>query len=295
MNISFNNISHLPDAIEQIDMHLDDLICGIILIERETRTIVYVNSIASKMIQRTPGNIVGHICHHFVCPADEESCPIIDLGNTVDLSEKLLLTNNNDLPILKKVKEIVINGKEYLLESFTDISAQKQYQDELKTIGETDSLTGLLNRTSMNSILCREVITNYNKEDKHTLLMLDIDHFKHINDTYGHDYGDIILKEVSVTLLNFIRNDDKVFRWGGEEFLIWLKEADIATAFTIAERLRTTITSTRFPKNNTITVSIGIAEYSSSETFEEWFKSADQALIAAKQSGRNMVMTSEIN
>lgn len=130
-----------------------------------------------------------------------------------------------------------------------------------------------------------------NKKDL-SLIMLDIDHFKKVNDTYGHNAGDLVLKEFSAQIKKCIREKDVFVRYGGEEFLL-LVPADLTEATKIAERIRTTIESTIINYNNTIipiTVSIGIAKYNG-QLQENFIKEADIALYQAKNNGRNQIIT----
>jgi diguanylate cyclase (GGDEF)-like protein len=127
-----------------------------------------------------------------------------------------------------------------------------------------------------------------------SLLMLDIDHFKHVNDTHGHGAGDVVLKGLSDLLMKQVRAVDRVCRYGGEEFTVILPETDAALAMQIAERMRAEVERQPFDigggKTIGITVSIGVATYPQHlDSPEEVIKAADVALYAAKRAGRNRV------
>jgi len=150
----------------------------------------------------------------------------------------------------------------------------------------TDSLTGLYNRR-----YCTEKILK-KKKDFLYILALDIDHFKNVNDTYGHVYGDYVLKETGKILKNNTRSNDCVIRSGGEEFFIFLQNSNKELAIVIAERIRQTIENYDFLDNNIhakVTISIGIAKHNKKYSYTELYREADSALYDSKESGRNKV------
>ena len=122
---------------------------------------------------------------------------------------------------------------------------------------------------------------------KFALMMFDIDHFKLVNDTYGHDVGDVVLKEFSRLIRENIREVDRFGRWGGEEFMLFAQAEDEAEVVKFANKLRLTIQDHIFPTVHTITVSIGIDIYSGGYGKEELIKRVDEALYDAKEGGRN--------
>lgn len=159
--------------------------------------------------------------------------------------------------------------------------------NNLRTKAYNDALTGIHNRRGLQERI-KDKVLNYN----YCLAILDIDKFKLVNDTYGHDVGDEILKELASTVSKKIRQNDIFARWGGEEFVLLLKTKDLQVAENIAEKLRIDISKTEFPTVKHITVSFGISSFKNSEqTFEEVFKNADKALYEAKENGRNRVFT----
>lgn len=151
----------------------------------------------------------------------------------------------------------------------------------------TDVLTGLKNRLFFNQRVSVEHERFKRYGTKLSLLMIDIDRFKRINDTYGHDIGDEVLKKVSSELQNQLRKIDLIARWGGEEFIVLLPDTEMDDAVIVAEKLRGTVESLIFENNEVITISIGISMVMESESIESWMKRADQALFHAKRHGRN--------
>jgi len=160
-----------------------------------------------------------------------------------------------------------------------------------KYLSLTDELTELPNRRCFENEFNKEFLRAQRYKNNLTLVMFDIDHFKQVNDTYGHPCGDYILKQVSKAALQTFRQTDTVYRVGGEEFMVILTETDINQCIIPLERFRKTIETLFIEFNNqniNITVSIGACQYSPEiKTKEELIKKTDTALYKAKNSGRN--------
>jgi two-component system, cell cycle response regulator len=159
----------------------------------------------------------------------------------------------------------------------------------------TDALTGLYNRRYMESHLGSLVEQASSRSKPLTVLVLDIDYFKSINDTHGHDAGDDVLREFAIRIRKSIRGIDLACRFGGEEFVVVMPETDLAVATMVAERLRRRIASEPFPiqqgaRSIEVTISIGIAALGSADNAATVLKRADQALYRAKRDGRNRVV-----
>ncbi|MDD5035637.1 MAG: diguanylate cyclase, partial [Methylococcaceae bacterium] len=171
-------------------------------------------------------------------------------------------------------------------------------QDELKRLATHDGLTGLYNHRMFYSLLNGEFTRAQRFGRAVSLLMLDIDHFKRVNDSYGHLSGNAVLKALSDLLVRQARAIDHICRYGGEEITVILPETDLETAASIAERLRAAVEAQAFKVNGDaplrITVSIGCASFpAQADNSQALVDAADAALYAAKQSGRNLVMTYE--
>ncbi|MEN0037792.1 MAG: GGDEF domain-containing protein, partial [Cellvibrio sp.] len=121
------------------------------------------------------------------------------------------------------------------------------------------------------------------------LIILDIDHFKTVNDTYGHPIGDKVLRKVSDILGENLRQSDALARWGGEEFLILLPQINLLAASNVAEKLRLAVATADFGLASPLSISLGAADLVAGESAGEWIKRADQALYNAKRLGRNQV------
>ena len=163
---------------------------------------------------------------------------------------------------------------------------------ELTRLALTDSLTGLSNRTHMNQILERE-FSRYDRHGQHFgIIMVDIDHFKAVNDNYGHDTGDQVLIQLSRSFEQATRNSDYIARWGGEEFLICCTGVSEDNLLLIAENIRNKVISSVFEVVGSITISLGCALIQTGESISQLTKRADVALYAAKNYGRNQTVVS---
>ena len=165
-------------------------------------------------------------------------------------------------------------------------------EEELRYLATTDPLTGLLNRRAFMTTLADELTRSQRLHSRFTLLMLDIDHFKRVNDTYGHPVGDVVLVHLSNLLAEQLRSIDKLARIGGEEFAILLVDTSAEAAATVIERLLATIRSkpASHPESGqpiAITASIGCTESKAEDDEQSPFVRADRALYAAKQGGRD--------
>ena len=169
----------------------------------------------------------------------------------------------------------------------------------MKLIANRDALTGLLNRRAFLP-LAKDALGDFRRVQRPlSVLMIDIDHFKRVNDRYGHPAGDVVIRKVGTIINDTIRTTDKVARFGGEEFVVLLNDNNAAGAAIIAERIRQTVASTVFEADNDrllATISIGIAEAEKFDTdIDRIIERADRALYEAKSRGRNCVHTFEID
>ena len=159
----------------------------------------------------------------------------------------------------------------------------------------TDTLTGLHNRRYMEARVGMLVEEATSRDKPLTVLVLDIDHFKAINDGYGHDAGDEVLREFAIRIRKSIRGIDLACRYGGEEFVVLMPDTDLTVAAVVAERLRRRIASQPFAieqgaRHVEVTASIGIAAFGQGDTPGAVIKRADRALYRAKREGRNRVV-----
>ena len=175
---------------------------------------------------------------------------------------------------------------------FTAISIrvinQQQYRLHIQAV--TDPLTGLLNRMTLHNTLQQATEQFKRSEIPVTLVTLDIDHFKKINDAHGHDAGDRVLQKIGKFMKQKCRSADQVFRLGGEEFLILLYGTNANGSQQVAEKLRSEIVQASLLPGETVTVSIGAATLQPEEDWQTWMKRSDENLYRAKAAGRNQVV-----
>lgn len=162
---------------------------------------------------------------------------------------------------------------------------------ELEMAAGTDRLTGAWNRRRFEEGAAAMMALANRKRDPLPLLLFDLDHFKRINDTYGHDIGDQVLVQVVQTVRSELRASDALTRWGGEEFLILAPGTYLSGATALGEKVRAAVAATLFPEVGQVTISVGVAEYRPGEPLLEWVRRVDQALYRAKDEGRNRVVT----
>ena len=160
---------------------------------------------------------------------------------------------------------------------------------EYETMATTDSLTGLYNRYKFSELYLSAYKVMIQRHNAMSIILLDIDFFKRINDTYGHNMGDQVLIQISHSLLKMLRNVDIICRWGGEEFIILLPTANLEQATGVAEKLRRSIDVLEIDVIGHISASFGVSEVVEGESMEEVIARADSALYLAKNSGRNCV------
>lgn len=162
---------------------------------------------------------------------------------------------------------------------------------DLLVLSTTDSLTGLTNRAKVDAVLTSAVAVSASDGASLAIVLLDLDGFKDVNDTYGHPVGDAVLVSVASTLTAQLRASDTIGRWGGEEFLVVLPHTDVPTAERIAENLRVAVGALDHPICGPVTASFGVTVYRDGDDAPRLVSRADRAMYGAKQLGRNRVVT----
>ncbi len=185
-----------------------------------------------------------------------------------------------------------INSHRYLI-TFQNISKVLAEKNVMTQIAEKDELTQIYNRKKFNSMLSLAIREATVYATPFTITLFDIDHFKSVNDTYGHNVGDKVLIQMSALVRNLLRGDDLLARWGGEEFIILSPSTRENDAYELANRLRREIELFPFTDVKKMTCSFGVAEFSKNDTAAELIQKADKALYKAKVSGRNKVSIAE--
>lgn len=230
--------------------------------------------------------------------ADQFSKILLDIennstlpGGTLDL--KLLIQSTQAM----RVATVALQTK--LTESQNEIAALREEVSRARDASMMDALTGLNNRRSFDQSLakCLAGVKNEKNEPSKLpcLLMCDIDHFKQVNDSYGHLFGDRVIRAVANVLTANVKGQDTAARYGGEEFAILLPDTPLEGAHTLAEKIRQTIEQGRIKKGGNedatakVTISLGVARYVPNETVSSFIERTDKALYKAKRAGRNQV------
>ncbi|MBU1777565.1 MAG: diguanylate cyclase [Gammaproteobacteria bacterium] len=176
------------------------------------------------------------------------------------------------------------------------VTQPKRVEEEIHLLATTDSLTGIINRREFSTILAGEMDRARRYAIPLSLAMYDLDYFKRVNDTFGHDSGDYVLQAVTTLVKKNIRANDVVARWGGEEFMVLLPHSEVQAALNVAEKLRQAIAEYVFDNVGHLTASFGVVAFESQDDFNSLLKRVDDALYLAKQQGRNRVelLTGEV-
>lgn len=191
------------------------------------------------------------------------------------------------------------SGKNVMLASMRNIRERKAAEMELaeayrklEILSRTDPLTNLANRRALLDIVNHEIFRFERSHETFSIVICDIDNYKYINDNYGHNAGDFVLKEIGNIMINKLRKQDIVGRWGGDEFLMILPQTKIEGARFLANIIREKIDNHVFEYKNfkiKVTMSFGVAEFKESYSIHECIRAADEALYKAKEAGKNEV------
>lgn len=287
---------------------MDDLIQlspDAIIVSDRDGTIVFANQTCSSLLEYTPEDLLGQRIEMLVPDAVRTNHETYrkDFMQTAETRAMGRLTHlearkktGDCVPVDISLTPISSNGESFVVATIRDATRQRDLIDKLDSLASTDPLTGALNRRSFYRVAEREIERKARHGHSVSLMMIDIDHFKRINDEYGHDAGDQALIDMTQTSIELLRKNDSFSRIGGEEFVIIASEAGIDTAKNLAERLRTTLEKVVVnTKAGTLsfTVSIGLTEVRDDEKdINIALKRADEGLYTAKESGRNRVVVS---
>lgn len=228
---------------------------------------------------------------------------VIQFDNVLRNSEKELADSNSPLESLvshlltstRAMQASMEVMKQQIQESKQEIIFLQERLERVTEEALSDALTGLTNRKGLSKAIEQALIFNNEIKSYPCLLMVDIDHFKKINDTFGHLLGDRVIKVVGDTLKSQIKGKDTAARYGGEEFCVLLPETESKDAMKVAENIRLAVEKTRIKRSSDnqeicrMTISIGVARYKPNESITTLFERADNALYRSKNEGRNRV------
>ena len=286
---------------------IDMIPFGVYIVDIESYEIIYVNREFEDWHAVSPGNI----CYESIY-GNDKPCSFCKAKHLIEdsgmPSEKTyvfeVLNENNDCWYQYQDKAIYWgDGRIVKYSVASDITQLKETQNrlreahsllseknkQLKQLAVTDQLTNLKNRFKIEEVFIQELDKAERYGRPLSVILLDIDHFKQVNDTFGHQTGDIVLKETSHILSECTRKTDVVGRWGGEEFIIICIETALQGAISLAEHIRKSIESHKFKSLKKLTASLGISEYVKGDDQNSLIARADEALYEAKASGRNCI------
>ena len=265
------------------------------IIDARTYQVRVANRLAAKGLEQVEGMTCHALSHGCAQPCDssEHPCPVrivLDTGAAAVVEHSHYGENGEERIVevhgypMRDEQGTITQCIEYAV----DVTERRQLEQQLQRLAETDPLTGTANRRRFYDMLTMEISRSLRHGRRLSVLMLDLDHFKEINDSHGHDTGDRILSRLVALLEDVLRSSDLLGRSGGDEFLILAPETDAVEARMLAEKLLVTVREgLRDPLAGQVSVSIGTATLLNGDGPDDLVKRADQALYRAKQHGRN--------
>ncbi|WP_067098266.1 sensor domain-containing diguanylate cyclase [Marinomonas atlantica] len=223
------------------------------------------------------------LSRHIILPLKKLQNRVQEITEGKDELDKYVLPKNEIGKISEAIEQLT---EKALIQKNIEL---KDTNALLSAISHTDQLTSIANRRKMMEVLHAEVSRFQRKHRPFSVLMFDIDHFKRVNDTFGHEVGDQVLIELAQVVKATVRNTDTVGRWGGEEFVIVCPNTDQTMALIIAEKVFAAIHSHSFPMQVDVTVSLGLSEFTAKHSLESILVEVDQKMYRAKQAGRNQI------
>lgn len=296
----FGKKARVADLCHQITLRTEE---GVVIIDRNSE-IVFFNEGAEKVFGYTANEIIGqkldtllperfHIQHDMMV---HEFAGSESRGKSSEERHRNIYgrrKTGEEFAASAAIFDLSRGDQKYYAAVVRDISKSRKTEEELLRLAATDPLTGAFNRREFTAIAEREALRANRYHHPLSVLMLDLDHFKRLNDTYGHGAGDKALQRFTMICTNALRNVDVFGRWGGEEFVALLPETDIQGATVIAERLRKLTADNLLTYNDhkiNFTASIGIAEFKDGETsIDGVLGRADNAVYDAKKAGRDRI------
>lgn len=267
----------------------------LIVTRLDNGVIRYCNQKAADMFETPLSGLLGHAAPEFyVNPADRTSFveKLRTVGKVDGFIAKLKTPNGHPFWAMLSAKTLDLNGEPVFLVSFADVTRQKHKEEELENLAFKDGLTNAYNRRYFVEAAAIELGRAERHRHPPAVALIDLDHFKRINDSFGHDVGDNVLREFVALVQGLLRKSDMLARYGGEEFAILFPETDLETACGIVERIRATVAAHPFPTGaatSRVTFSAGIAVAMPDEGCGSVVSRADELLYDAKRAGRDRI------
>jgi len=281
-------------AEQRLQSILDAVVFPIVITRCGDHTVRYANPRMAELFGALPADMTGTRGDDVFADAAERARLFAGLqatGRVEGQEVRLRLGCGNTLWVQVSAVHMEFDGEPCVLAAFHDISARKSMETELKRLATTDTLTGSANRRQFLDLAARELSRARRFGSLVSALIFDIDHFKSVNDTFGHQAGDQVLQAVAEAARSTLREVDVFGRLGGEEFAGILPQTGLSQAAAVAERLRLRVRAADHgvPGLGPVTVSVGVAELVPGDGVDDLLAAADQALYRAKREGRDRV------
>ena len=273
---------------------------AVIMTDSEDR-VTYWNPAAARMFGYAENEASGKTLHELIVPERHREQARTGLsrfassgggqrvGRTTTLQARH--KNGQEFPVDISLSGIKLRGQWNAIGIARDATERVRTEERLKQLATTDTLTGICNRRHFDEVLESEINRSKRFSSPLSFILFDIDHFKRINDTFGHQAGDRVLTQLAVIVGDTIRTTDLFARWGGEEFVVLLPGSDLHAGRLLAEKLRIALENHTFSDVGRVTCSFGVAEYVAGDNADALMKKVDRCLYHAKTSGRNRVET----
>lgn len=287
-----NALVESEERFRSIFEHVDDIIYTV----ESDSTFSSISPSCEQMIGWRPEEWIGRsfslIVHPDDLPRMQELFVKAQAGESLPVFQVRVLTKSGTYLECEVVANPIHRGGSIsVLGVVRDVTERMRREKEIHLLAATDSLTGIINRREFTLVLDNEFARAMRYGTTLSLVMYDIDHFKQVNDTFGHDIGDYVLQTVADLVKRNIRTIDVEARWGGEEFMVLMPQSDARAAYSAAEKLRSAIARHHYDKVGHLTASFGVTEFISQDDINSLIKRADDALYQAKRKGRNCVVT----
>ena len=268
---------------------------AMVLTSAADQRVLLVNRRAAALLEMTIDTIEGQSVPDYWVSVRDKTRFLEHLrrrGRVDDMETELRSQSGRVFWARVSAQRLRFAGEDALLGALVDITDQRRAQDRLRELATRDSLTDVYNRRHLEEIARKELARSERNGRPLTMAMLDVDHFKQINDTYGHQVGDEVLCEIARRFAKSIRASDILGRYGGEEFVVIFPETNLEEARVVSERLLTAVAGQPIAAGRgaiSVTVSIGLTTFVSGQDMERVIERADAALYVAKANGRNQV------
>ncbi|MCB1820765.1 MAG: PAS domain S-box protein, partial [Candidatus Competibacteraceae bacterium] len=259
-------------------------------------TLTFVNSAYCCYFGRTAEELLG-VSFAPLIPEEDRADALTqamacDAEHPIRTHEHRVIRADGSIRYVQWTSRAILDEHNALIETQSvgrDVTERKQMEEELYRLTVTDPLTGAFNRRYLMQVLDMEIRRAQRYTRPLSLIMFDLDHFKQINDTFGHQQGDRVLKGVATRVQRRLRRTDHFVRWGGEEFMILTTETARSEALALAKILHSELCNAPFPDIGRVTASFGVSEHRLHEALDEWLKRVDDLVYAVKRDGRNHI------